>query len=332
VFFVGLEKTGKLYGYVFNSNNTFTRVATIATGFQTIQDLLWDPTQDALWATCDNGCQGRSSIIRVDAAADAHTGTFQVDTVYSRPTGATQNLNNEGFTVAPISECVNGSRRAYWSDDSDDGNHWLRTASVDCTADTTPPAIAVPSAEVTVEATGAAGATVSYASLVSITDASGLYAPATSCSPASGSLFPLGTTTVTCQATDLAGNSASRSFTVQVLKSGKLSVGPGESVVVPPGTTITGPVTVEAGGSIRICGTAITGPLTITGATGSVVVGDGTAACAGNTITGPVRITGNHGGVVFDGNTVNGPLTITGNTGTVEATANTVSGKANVQP
>ena len=141
VFFVGLEKTGKLYGYVFNSDNTFTRIATINTGFQTIQDLLWDPSQDALWATCDNGCQGRSSILQVDTNADAHQGTFQVKTVYSRPTGATQNLNNEGFTVQPISECVNGSRSAFWSDDSDDGGHWLRTASVDCTADTTPPTI-----------------------------------------------------------------------------------------------------------------------------------------------------------------------------------------------
>ena len=29
------------------------------------------PSQDALWATCDNGCQGRSSILRVDTNADA---------------------------------------------------------------------------------------------------------------------------------------------------------------------------------------------------------------------------------------------------------------------
>ena len=50
VFLVGLEKTGKLYAYVFNSDNTFTRVATIKTGFQTIQDLLWNAAQHALWA------------------------------------------------------------------------------------------------------------------------------------------------------------------------------------------------------------------------------------------------------------------------------------------
>src|SRR5262249_36390417 len=136
VFFVGLEKTGKLYGYVFNSDNTFTRVATVPTGFQTIQDVLWDPSQNAIWATCDNGCQGRSSILKIGAG-----GTFQIQTVYARPTGATENLNNEGFTVQPVSECVGGSKKAFWSDDTDDANHWLRTAYVDCTADTTLPVI-----------------------------------------------------------------------------------------------------------------------------------------------------------------------------------------------
>ena len=36
------------------------------------------------------------------------------------------------------------------------------------------------------------------------------------CAPASGSIFPLGTTTVTCTATDSAGNIASGNFTVTV--------------------------------------------------------------------------------------------------------------------
>src|SRR4030095_3657494 len=36
------------------------------------------------------------------------------------------------------------------------------------------------------------------------------------CSPASGSIFPVGTTTVTCTATDSSGNTATCSFTVNV--------------------------------------------------------------------------------------------------------------------
>src|ERR1700733_8071328 len=77
VFFVAMEKTGKLYGFVLNSDNSFTWVATVATGFPTIMDVLWDPAQHALWATCDNSCQGRSSLMTIDTAAGADEGTFQ---------------------------------------------------------------------------------------------------------------------------------------------------------------------------------------------------------------------------------------------------------------
>lgn len=150
VFFVAMEKTGKLYGFVFNSDNTFSLVATVDTGFPTIMDVLWDPSQHALWATCDNSCQGRSSLMKIDTAADANEGTFQPVTVNERPTGATQNLNNEGFTVQPASECVDGTKSAYWSDDTDDAQHWLRTASVDCS----PPAQGQVGATVTAHVSG----------------------------------------------------------------------------------------------------------------------------------------------------------------------------------
>ena len=39
---------------------------------------------------------------------------------------------------------------------------------------------------------------------------------AASCSPASGTTFALGTTTVTCSATDAAGNTGTNTFTVEV--------------------------------------------------------------------------------------------------------------------
>jgi hypothetical protein len=73
------------------------------------------------------------------------------------------------------------------------------------TKDTTPPVIA-PHLDVTVEATGPAGASVSYTA-PGTTD--NVDPPGTAvCLPASGSTFALGTTTVTCNATDAAGNAA----------------------------------------------------------------------------------------------------------------------------
>jgi hypothetical protein len=78
--------------------------------------------------------------------------------------------------------------------------------------DTTPPALTVP-ADITTEATGASGATVNFAaSATDAVDAS----PTVSCSPASGSTFAIAATTVTCTATDDAGNQSSRTFTVTV--------------------------------------------------------------------------------------------------------------------
>ncbi|MDQ3507652.1 MAG: HYR domain-containing protein [Actinomycetota bacterium] len=79
--------------------------------------------------------------------------------------------------------------------------------------DTTPPEFTVPDSGVTVEATGPEGAVVDYdASASDLVD--GEIAP--DCEPASGSTFPIGTTTVECAATDAAGNGASASFEVTV--------------------------------------------------------------------------------------------------------------------
>ena len=78
--------------------------------------------------------------------------------------------------------------------------------------DTTAPVITVPST-ITAEATGQSGAAVSFT--VSATDlVSGAVAPTVV--PASGSVFPLGTTTVTATATDGVGNIATNAFQVVV--------------------------------------------------------------------------------------------------------------------
>ena len=79
--------------------------------------------------------------------------------------------------------------------------------------DTTPPTVTVP-ADKTVEATGPGGATSTFAATASdLVDGS----VATTCSPASGSVFALGETTVTCSATDNAGNTGSDTFTVTIV-------------------------------------------------------------------------------------------------------------------
>ena len=77
--------------------------------------------------------------------------------------------------------------------------------------DTTPPVVTVP-ADMTVQATSPGGAVVTY--VASASDAGGL--ASFTCTPASGSTFPVGSTQVTCTATDIAGNTATKTFTVTV--------------------------------------------------------------------------------------------------------------------
>jgi hypothetical protein len=96
----------------------------------------------------------------------------------------------------------------------------VATQTVTCVQNVTvvdaqPPTISCP-ADITVPATaGACTATVTYAAPVGTDNCSG---PTTVriAGPASGSVFPLGTTTVTHRVTDAAGNTAQCSFTVTV--------------------------------------------------------------------------------------------------------------------
>ncbi|MEJ1971873.1 MAG: HYR domain-containing protein [Lacunisphaera sp.] len=79
--------------------------------------------------------------------------------------------------------------------------------------DRTPPVIAPPAA-ITLEAASNAGAVASFAATAE--DAISGSAPVTA-TPASGSLFPVGTTTVALAAADWVGNTATASFTVTVV-------------------------------------------------------------------------------------------------------------------
>jgi hypothetical protein len=78
--------------------------------------------------------------------------------------------------------------------------------------DTTPPILQVPSG-IVVDATSPQGAVVTYS--VTATDNADPD-PAVACSPASGSIFAIGSTVVSCTATDDTGNSAAATFTVMV--------------------------------------------------------------------------------------------------------------------
>jgi hypothetical protein len=95
---------------------------------------------------------------------------------------------------------------------TDHGFSLVRTGAAP-TMDATRPTLNVP-ADLSVPGTSPTGAVVSFvATATDDTDPN----PDVSCTPASGSLFPMGTTAVTCTATDASDNAASATFAVRVI-------------------------------------------------------------------------------------------------------------------
>jgi hypothetical protein len=94
-----------------------------------------------------------------------------------------------------------------------DGSGNIATDAFDITVvDSTAPVITVP-ADITATADNASGAVVDYA--VTAIDTADLN-PVIDCNPPSGSVFPMGTSTVNCTATDASGNSSADAFDITV--------------------------------------------------------------------------------------------------------------------
>ncbi|WP_426368529.1 lamin tail domain-containing protein [Streptomyces sp. E-08] len=126
VFFVGVEGTGSVHGYVLEVGGTATRVATISSGMSGVMELQWEPQAARLWLVCDDTCSGRHRTVKIGA-----NGTFTQDAVYNRPSGMA-NLNNEGFALAAADECAGGTKPVYWADDSNTSGHAIRKGTVTC--------------------------------------------------------------------------------------------------------------------------------------------------------------------------------------------------------
>jgi hypothetical protein len=173
--------------------------------------------------------------------------------------------------------------------------------------DTTAPVLAP--AGVVAEATGPDGAAVAYAptgdDLVDGTVAA-------TCDPASGALFPLGTTTVSCSASDAAGNTAAASFAVTVRDTTAPSI-VATAVTASGRAYVSGSWTNEDVVVTFSCSDTASGIVagtcpaarTVSGETAGVDVADGVSDAAGNAATSntiTVRIDRTAPGVAFTGN------------------------------
>jgi hypothetical protein len=151
------------------------------------------------------------------------------------------------YTAATATDIVTGSRPVSCSKNS--GSVFpVGATTVNCTAsdgngntgaksftvtvrDTTPPVVTVP-ANITLDATSSAGAVATFTA--SATDTVGPASPAVTCTPPSDSTFPVGTTAVTCTASDASGNVGSAGFSVTI---NPFSPPPSGTATPPPPST-----------------------------------------------------------------------------------------------
>lgn len=199
------------------------------------------------------------------------------------------------------------------------------TASATYTiVDTTAPNLSGVPADRTAEATGPTGAAVTYTAPTA-TDAVDGTLPV-SCTPASGAMFALGSTTVTCSATDNSANTGTATFTVNVIDT------------TPPAITLPGNLTATAtsaaGAPVQFTATAAdlvdgTVPVTCNHASGDTfALGTTTVTCTStdahqNTSTKSFTVTVNYswsgvlapvtaGGTYHLGRTIPVQFTLTG--------------------
>ena len=168
--------------------------------------------------------------------------------------------------------------------------------------DTTPPVLTLP-ANITAEATGPAGAVVTFAATADdVVDG----ARAVACTPASGSTFALGAAqTVTCSSSDTLGNTSTGDFTVTVADTTRPVVSPPANATAeatsPAGAVVTyadatatdavgvatGPSCVPASGSTFSIGTT---PVTCTAADAASNTGTATFAVKVEDTTAPSAV------------------------------------------
>jgi len=134
---------------------------------------------------------------------------------YDEPSEGCNDVNSDGFCDDPF---LIQSTGPFIPDNNQDDLPFTVQNGWDLSApgDTTPPVVTVPS-DMTVGATDASGAVVTFTASAT-DDLDGTLTP--TCTPPSGSTFPIGTITVTCEATDTAGNTGSASFDITVLTAG----------------------------------------------------------------------------------------------------------------
>ncbi len=205
------------------------------------------------------------------------------DTVTAAPAISYSTASGSTFAIGTTTVTVTGTDSA--------GNAGTATFTV-TVKDTTAPTLNLP-APITAEATGTGGAAITFHA----TGADAVSAVTVTSTPASGSVFPLGTTTVNVTATDAAGNSTSGSFTVTVRDTTAPTINVPANIVVEAASASGATVTFSASandlvaGAVAVTASPAPGTFPVGTTTVTLTAADGAGNTATKTFTVTVRDT-----------------------------------------
>ena len=170
------------------------------------------PTTTAVASPPPNGAGWNNTAVTVTLTAVDDAGGSGVKEINIGLSGVSSGSSTVPGDTATEVISAEGATMLYYSGTDNAGNVEAANVLV-VNIDLTPPFITAPP-NMTVPQTIMAGAIVTYPPQAVVEIGSGL--ASSGCVPASGSTFPVGTTTVTCTATDAVGNTGSTTFTVTV--------------------------------------------------------------------------------------------------------------------
>jgi len=169
---------------------------TITVARDNVPPVIQCPTNRIIWLC------GTASTARVSFPLPAATDNADTNVVVScsPPSNSAFQLGTSTVTCTATDDCTNRT---------------ACTFTVTLARDTSPPVIQCPPS-ISVTSCAASGAVVNYPTPTATDNAD--FNVAVTCAPASGSVFPLGTTTVTCTATDDCTNRTTCTFLVRVAR------------------------------------------------------------------------------------------------------------------
>lgn len=168
--------------------------------------------QDHAYATNDHTAASGNVLADAPAATDIDADVLTATLVGQTAHGTVIVSANGGFTYQPNGHFAGVDSFTFRASDAESVSN-VATVRITIT-DATPPVFTGVPADFTVNATSPAGAAASYATPAATDAIDG--AVATACVPVQGTTLPVGTTTVTCTASDTTGHASQVSFVITV--------------------------------------------------------------------------------------------------------------------